>query len=123
MSGGKGDPSDTFGGINGWLVSKNASPATAKWLTSLMDLQNQTVSAKMGLWLPIVKGADAGLTDANLQKIAKLLAGAKNHQLYLDQDLGASVGAAMNDAAAEIATGDITPEKAAARVEEARKMR
>lgn len=123
VSGGKGDPSDTFGGINGWLVSKNASPATAKWLASLMNLENQTLSAKMWLWLPIVKGAEAGLTDPNLQKIAQLLAKAKTHQLYLDQELGASVGAAMNDAAAEIATGDVTPEKAAARVEEARQMR
>lgn len=123
ISGGKGDPSDTFGGINGWLVSKNASPAASKWLTTLMNLDNQTLSAGMGLWLPIVKGADAGITDPNLKKIATLLANAKHHQLYLDQELGASVGAAMNDASAEIATGDLTPEKAAARVEEARQMR
>jgi raffinose/stachyose/melibiose transport system substrate-binding protein len=123
VPGGKGDPADTFGGINGWLVSKDASPAASKWLASLMDLENQTASAKLGLWLPIVKGGEAGITDANLRSIGGLLAKAPHHQLYLDQQLGASVGAAMNDAAAEIATGDITPEVAAQHVEEARKMR
>ena len=37
--------------------------------------------------------------------------------------LGASVGATLNDVTAEIATGEITPQQAAKRIEEARKMR
>lgn len=123
VEGGKGDPADTFGGINGWLVSKDATPAASKFLASLMDLDNQTVSASMDLWLPIVKGADAGIKNANVKAIANLLAAAPHHQLYLDQELGANVGAAMNDASAELATGDISPEEAAQRVEEARQMR
>ncbi len=123
VEGGKGDPADTFGGVNGWLVSKEASPAATKFLASLMDLDNQTVSAGMDLWLPIVKGADAGIKNANVKAIANLLAAAPHHQLYLDQELGANVGAAMNDASAELATGDISPEEAAQKVEEAREMR
>lgn len=122
VTGGKGDPADTFGGINGWLVSKDATPAASKFLASLMDLDNQTVSAGMGLWLPIVKGADAGIKDANVKAIASLLAAAPHHQLYLDQELGANVGAAMNDASAELATGDISADEAAQMVEEARQM-
>ncbi|MCM5558101.1 ABC transporter substrate-binding protein [Pleomorphomonas sp. JP5] len=123
VEGGKGDPADTFGGINGWLVSKNATPAAAKFLESLMDLDNQTTSASMDLWLPIVKGADAGIKNANIKAIANLLASAPHHQLYLDQELGANVGAAMNDASAQLATGDISPEEAAEMVEEANEMR
>lgn len=48
---------------------------------------------------------------------------AEYHQLYLDQALGASVGATLNDVSAELATGEISPKEAAQRVEEARSMR
>lgn len=123
VAGGKGEPGDTLGGINGWLVTKDSHPDTVKFLEFLVSKQYQTESAKQGFWLPIVKGSEAEIVDPRMKGIAALLGSSPNHQLYLDQALGAVVGAAINDAAAEMAVGDITAEEAAARVEEAREMR
>ncbi|CDN52001.1 ABC transporter substrate-binding protein [Neorhizobium galegae] len=123
VAGGKGDANDTFGGVNGWLITKDAAPATVKFLRFLTSKENQLEGGKLGIWLPIAKDAQASIQDARLRGIGELLARAPHHQLYLDQALGASVGAALNDAAAEIATGDIKPEEAAQKVEEAREMR
>jgi raffinose/stachyose/melibiose transport system substrate-binding protein len=120
---GKGDPADTFGGVNGWLVSKNAAPSTVKFLQFLVNKENQEQSARMALWLPIIKGASEAIVDANVRGVAQMLAAAPHHQLWLDQALGANVGGALNDAAAQLATGDVTPEQAVQMVEQAREMR
>lgn len=37
VKGGKGKANDTFGGINGWLVTKDAPAATTKWLKFLLN--------------------------------------------------------------------------------------
>jgi len=123
VEGGKGDPADTFGGINGWLVTKEASPSTVPFLKFMTNKKNQTEGGRLTIWLPIGTDAQSGIQDPRLREIAELLSKAPHHQLYLDQLLGASVGAALNDAAAQITTGDITPEEAANLVEEAREMR
>ncbi|GHU20722.1 ABC transporter substrate-binding protein [Betaproteobacteria bacterium] len=123
VTGGKGDPGDTFGGINGWLITKNAKPETLKFLEFLTNEENQLESGRLNLWLPIVKGTQSGLQDPRVRRVAELLEKAPHHQLYLDQALGAIVGTAVNDVAAELSTGEITPEEAAANVEEARQIR
>ena len=123
VAGGKGDPKDTFGGINGWLLTKSAKPETLKFLEYLTNKEHQMESARLGLWLPIVKETQATIKDPRVQRVAKLLEEAPHHQLYLDQALGAIVGAAVNDAADELATKEITPEKAAKSIEEAREIR
>lgn len=123
VPGGKGDPRDTFGGVNGWLITKNAKPETLKFLEYLTNEENQLESGRLGLWLPIVRGTQTSLKDPRVQRVAKLLEEAPHHQLYLDQAMGAIVGAAVNDAAAELATGDITPKQGAEKIEEAREIR
>lgn len=120
---GKGDPKDTFGGINGYVVTKGAAPSTTKFLTYLTNKENQTFGGKLGIWLPAAKDSQGEIANPYIRTVAERLANAPHHQLYLDQALGASVGAALNDAAAQIVTGDITPEEAAKMVEEARQMR
>ena len=120
---GKGGANDTFGGINGWLVTKDAAPSTVKWLQFMLSKENQTEAGRLGLWLPIAKGAGASISNPLLRQVAEQFDNSGYHQLYLDQALGASVGATLNDVTAEIATGEITPQQAATRVEEARKMR
>ncbi len=123
VPGGKGDPADTFGGINGWLITKDAQPETLKFLEYLTNEENQLESGRLNLWLPIVKGTQTSLSDPRIQRVAELLEKAPHHQLYLDQALGAMVGAAVNDVSAELATKEITPEEAAERIEETRQIR
>jgi len=120
---GKGKPTDTFGGINGWLVTKDASPSSVKWLKHLLSKENQVEGGRLGLWLPIVKGAGSGVQIPVVRQVVAQFDQSEHHQLYLDQALGASVGATLNDVTAEIATGELSPQEAAKRVEEARSMR
>ena len=120
---GKGKPTDTFGGINGWLVTKDASPSSVKWLKHLLSKENQVEGGRLGLWLPIVKGAGSGVQIPIVRQVVAQFDQSEHHQLYLDQALGASVGATLNDVTAEIATGELSPQEAAKRVEEARSMR
>lgn len=123
VKGGKGKANDTFGGINGWLVTKDAPAATTKWLKFLLNKENQIEGGKQALWLPIAKGASSGVANPFMRQIVGQFEQAEYHQLYLDQALGASVGATLNDVSAELATGEISPKEAAQRVEEARSMR
>lgn len=123
VPGGKGDAADTFGGVNGWLMTKNATPSTIKWLKFLVNKENQEKSGSLALWLPIAKDTQKSLSNPNVRAVAELQAKAPHHQLYLDQALGASVGAALNDAAADMASMDLPPEEAMQRVEEARQTR
>ncbi|MDR3412463.1 MAG: ABC transporter substrate-binding protein [Formivibrio sp.] len=123
VTGGHGAAGDTFGGINGWLVTKDATDASIKWLKFLLNQQNQQEGGRLALWLPIGKGANAGISNPFMKEIAGFMGNSSYHQLYLDQALGANVGAAVNDAAAELATGDLSPNDAAKRIEEARKFR
>jgi raffinose/stachyose/melibiose transport system substrate-binding protein len=123
VKGGKGKATDTFGGINGWLVTKDASPAATKWLKFLLSKENQIEGGRLGLWLPIARDAGGGVANPLMRQIVGQFDQAEYHQLYLDQALGASVGATLNDVAAELATAEITPKEAAERVEEARRMR
>lgn len=123
VKGGKGGANDTFGGINGWLVTKDATPSTVKWLQFMLSKENQTEAGRLGLWLPIAKGSGTSISNPLLRQVVAQFDKSGYHQLYLDQALGASVGATLNDVTAEIATGEISPQQAAARVEEARKMR
>ena len=120
---GKGKPTDTFGGINGWLVTRDASPMAVKWLKHLLSKENQVEGGRLGLWLPIAKGAGSGVEIPIIRQVVAQFDQSEHHQLYLDQALGASVGATLNDVTTEIATGEISPQEAAKRVEEARKMR
>ena len=123
VANGKGDPKDTFGGVNGFLLTKDAKPEAIRFLEYLTNVENQRESARLGLWIPTTKGTAAELKDPRVQQAARLLEESPHHQLYLDQALGAIVGSAVNDAAAELATGDITPKQAVEKIEEARKIR
>ena len=121
VAGGKGDPSDTLGGINGWLVTKGAPKETVAFLKSFVSLEVQKRLAAAGFLVPVYKGADEGLTSPLIRNIAQTLARSKYHQNFYDQSLGPSVGRVVNDVTAEIAGGTMTPEAAAKAIEEAYK--
>jgi raffinose/stachyose/melibiose transport system substrate-binding protein len=116
---GKGLPTDTMGGINGWLVSSHAPPQTDAFLNLLTSLKYQTATAATGIYLPSVPAANSAITDTLLQQPAAELAQSTYHQNYFDQDLGPDVGRVLNDKTTALAAGTITPEDLAKQVEEA----
>jgi raffinose/stachyose/melibiose transport system substrate-binding protein len=119
VTGGKGDPTDTLGGINGWLVTKGAPKETVEFLKSFVSLDVEKKEAAGNFLIPVYKGADEGLASPLMRTVAQNLAKSKYHQNYYDQSLGPSVGRVVNDATAEIAGGTMTPEDAAKAIEAA----
>ena len=115
----EGGDNATLGGINGWAVSADASEAAVDFLTFMLNRDNQETIAERGIFIPIVEGADEALQNAFFQRVAKDISESDYHQIFLDQFLGASVGATVNDVSADLIAGATTPEEAAARVQEA----
>jgi raffinose/stachyose/melibiose transport system substrate-binding protein len=119
VAGGKGDASDTLGGITGWLVTKGAPKEAAEFLKFLVSQDVQKRLAAGNFLIPVVSGADAGLSSTFMRTIAQNLARSKYHQNFLDQTLGPSVGRVVNDATSEIAGGSMTPKDAAKAIQAA----
>jgi len=113
VPGGLGNPSDTLGGINGWLVSKGAPDEAVAFLRYFTNRENQEKLAAKGYMIPVAKEADSLISNNFFAQISKNIAASNHHQLFLDQDLGPDIGRAFNDAATAIATGTMSPEEAA----------
>lgn len=116
---GKGLPTDTMGGINAWLVTRNAPPQTAAFLSLLTSLKFQSATAATGIYMPSVPAANVAITDTLLKQAADELARSTYHQNYFDQDLGPDVGRALNDKTTDLASGRLTPEGLAKDIQEA----
>lgn len=115
----EGGDDATLGGMNGWAVTKDASPEAVDFLTFLLNRDHQEEVAREGIFIPIVKEAEQALDNPFFQNVAQDIAKSSYHQIFLDQFLGASVGATVNDISADLAQGAVTPEDAAAQVQEA----
>lgn len=119
VPGGKGQPSDTLGGINGWLVTKGAPKEAVAFLKYFVSAEPQKRLAAGNFIVPVYKGAEAGLGSAFMRNIAQNIANSTYHQNFYDQDLGPSVGRVVNDATTEIAAGTMTPKQAAKAIQDA----
>ncbi len=118
VEGGAGDPADALGGGNGFVVGKNAPPETVDFLKYISSVDSQREQAKIGLSVPVVKGAEDALTDPLLKLVQQGAAAAKYFQLYYDQALPPAVGSAVNDAVQGLFAGTLTPEQAAQAIED-----
>jgi raffinose/stachyose/melibiose transport system substrate-binding protein len=116
---GKGEPTDTLGGITGWLITKGAPKEATDFLKFFISKDVQTKLATGNFLIPVVKGAEVGLNNAFMKQIADNLAQSNYHQNFYDQSLGPSVGRVVNDVTAEIAGGSMTPQQAATAIQAA----
>ena len=119
VPGGKGEASDTLGGVNGWLVTKGAPKEAAEFVKFFISDAVQKRLAQGNFLIPTFKGAEAGLGSPFMRNIAQNIAASKYHQNFYDQDLGPSVGRVVNDATAELAGGTMTPKQAAKSIQDA----
>ncbi|GAA3133148.1 hypothetical protein [Nonomuraea salmonea] len=71
--------------------------------------------------LPVLKGEESAVKDANLKEVATQLASATGYQLYLDQAYPPAVGQQVNDSVAELFAGTKTPEEVGAAITEVAK--
>lgn len=123
LEGGKGDPSDTFGGINGWLVSKGASKEAVDFLAFMNSAKYQAEEAAKGFYIPTATAASKAIKNPYFKQMADDLSASKYHQIFLDQALGADVGATANDTSADLAQGAVSPEDAAKALQDAWSMK
>ncbi len=117
VDGGKGDGADALGGGNGWAVGKNASPEAIDFVKFLSSVDSETRQAKQGLAVPVVAGAESGLSSPLLQTVQKNAAAAKYFQLYYDQYLPPAMGSVVNDSVQGIFAGSSTPDQTAQAIE------
>ncbi len=119
VAGQQGDSSDVLGGGDGFAIGKNAPPEAVDFVRYLTSLEHQTAMAKASIAVPpVVKGAEAGLSDPLIQEVQRRAAQANYYQLYYDQYLPPAVGQAVNDATQELFAGTASPEGVASKIEE-----
>ena len=119
VPGGKGKATDTLGGIHGWLVTKTAPKEAVDFVNFFSQEKYAKAAAAAGAYIPVYKGAEASITDPAVKHIATDLAATTYHQNFFDQDLGPSLGRVINDISVAVAAGQMTPEAAAAALQEA----
>jgi raffinose/stachyose/melibiose transport system substrate-binding protein len=119
IAGGKGDGSETLGGIAGYELNASAPPEAAKFLEFFASREQQKPIAEQGINIPTAIGSADDLKDPILQAAAKAIAASSKHQNFLDQDLGPDLGRVFNDVSVALAAGDMTPEEAAQALQDA----
>jgi raffinose/stachyose/melibiose transport system substrate-binding protein len=118
IEGGAGDPTDALGGGNGFIIGKDAKPEAVDFLKYISSKESQIEQAKIGLSVPVVKGAETGLADPMLKLVQEGAAAAGYFQLYYDQAMPPAVGSVVNDAVQGLFAGTLTPEEAAQMIED-----
>ncbi len=119
VAGGKGQITDTLGGVQGFLVTKGAPPEAIDFLKFFATPEEQKAAAEAGVYVPAIKGTDGFIKNPLVAEVARAIANSTWHQNFLDQDLGPSVGRVVNDVSVAIAAGDMTPEEGAQQIQDA----
>ncbi|ETX12732.1 hypothetical protein OCH239_17450 [Roseivivax halodurans JCM 10272] len=115
----EGGGSAVLGGINGWVASNDASPEAVAFLAFMIGEEYQRFAAEEDIFIPVVEGARSAIANPFKREVAQMISESDTFQVFLDQYLGASVGATVNDVSADLAQGAITPEEGAAQIQEA----
>jgi raffinose/stachyose/melibiose transport system substrate-binding protein len=113
VEGGKGNPDDTLGAINGWLVTKDAPAEALDFLRFFLSQQPQAEMARRNMHIPMTKGTTEALQNPLMKRMAEDFARSPYFQLVYDQLLGRGGGIMVNELSAALAAGSITPEEAA----------
>ncbi|OLT10482.1 ABC transporter substrate-binding protein [Actinomadura sp. CNU-125] len=121
VEGGPGKVTDVFGGGNGHALGKDAPPEALDFLKFLMNEENEARLVSSGAFMPVVKGAESSIEDANRKIVAEKLNGTTGFQLYLDQAFPPAVGEEVNDSVAGLMGGKKNPQQVAQSITEAAK--
>ncbi len=117
VKGGKGKANDLFASLNGWLVSKQAPKETVDFMRVWLGKDIQTKLAAAGVFIPAVKGTAEAIKDPFFKAIAQEIDQSQWIGIAIDQLLGPDTGRVFNDVSADIAAGNMTPEKGVETIE------
>jgi raffinose/stachyose/melibiose transport system substrate-binding protein len=117
VAGGKGKLTDMMGGGDGLVIGRDAPDEAVEFLKFITNNENQKFLAESALSIvPTAIGVEP--VDPNLKVIAQAVGKADYFQLYYDQYLPPAVGEVVKDATQGIFAGTMTPEEAAAEIDE-----
>jgi raffinose/stachyose/melibiose transport system substrate-binding protein len=117
VKGAKGHANDIFASLDGWLVQKDAPKEAVDFMKVWLGKEVQNKLAEEGLFIPMVKGTADVIKDPFQKAIAQEVQSSQWIAIAIDQLLGPDTGRVFNDASADIAAGNMTPEQAASAVE------
>lgn len=117
VTGGKGHANDIFASLDGWLVAKDAPKEAVDFMKVWLGKEVQNKLAEQGLFIPMVKGTADVIKDPFQKAIAHEVENSQWIAIAIDQLLGPDTGRVFNDASADIAAGNMTPEQATSAVE------
>jgi raffinose/stachyose/melibiose transport system substrate-binding protein len=121
VSGGKSQPTEYFGGGDGFAIGKNAPPEAVDFVKWLVSPQVGSRGGESGAILPTAKGTEASVKDPNMKAVLDARASASFVQLYLDQAYAPAVGQAVNDAVQQLFAGKASPEQVSQKIATAAK--
>ena len=119
VEGGAGAATDGFGGVDGFIVGKDAPPETVDFLGFITNAENQRTWATSGSGIPANLEATAAIAEAPaadgpvMQSVLDALSETTFMQQFLDQFFTSEVGAQINDQTALLFAGETSPEDAA----------
>lgn len=119
IEGGAGQPTDSLGGMEGYVFSKAADDEAVRFVEWFNSKDIQSRFAAKSIYIPISKGAADALPNQFHKAIAELAGKSTWHQLFFDQTLGADLGGQFNDLALALASAEVTGSEAAEQLEEA----
>ncbi|MDT1062329.1 extracellular solute-binding protein [Paracoccus sp. CPCC 101403] len=119
LSDSKADQAATLGGVNGYAVTTGAPPEAVDFLKFLVNAEHQREGARRALFVPVLQGTGEAIEVPFTKEINAMLEASPSHQIFLDQFLGAQVGGTINDISTDMVSGDVTPQDAAERIQEA----
>ncbi|MCH5674619.1 extracellular solute-binding protein [Streptomyces gilvus] len=111
VEGGKGAITEVFGGGGGHALRKGAPQAAVDFLKFFASEATDLELVRKTNTLPIVPGAEKGLSDPNTEAVQAQLKGATGFQLYLDQAYAPAVGQEVNDSVSALIAGSKSPEQ------------
>jgi raffinose/stachyose/melibiose transport system substrate-binding protein len=120
VDGGDGDPTDGFGGGNGFAVGRDAPAEAVEFLeySSSPEVAQRWGETNSGI-LPVVIGSEDSITDPSLQDVLAARAEATFVQLYLDQAYDPALGETINDAVEQLYAGQASAEEVAQTIADA----
>ncbi|HEY7226301.1 MAG TPA: extracellular solute-binding protein [Micromonosporaceae bacterium] len=119
VAGAGGNQTAQLGSGDGFACRKDAPPECVEFLKYLDSVDVQTGFAATGVGIPVVKGAEVGLTDPALKTSAIATQQASAVQLWLDTFLGSGGGTALNDAIVTLFAGTGQPRDVPAALKQA----
>ena len=119
VPGGKGDGTETVGGLAGYVLTAGAQPEAVEFLKYYASVDQQKMFAEAGLGIPAALGVGEYITDPTLEWVVDMIGKSSKHQNFADRDLGPAAGTAFNDVAVALAAGEMTAEEAAEMLQDA----